>query len=212
MRQLTLLVSVFLCAGILNAQELKVIKLDAPDKNGGVPLMKVFSNRKSDRTFAPDKVKQKDLSGLLWAANGINRPDGKRTAASAMNAQDVDIYVILAEGAYLYDAKAHALNPVAAGDFRAAVAGGQDFVKAAPLCLVLVSDLKRLSKTPDENTRLMGAVDVGIVSQNINLVCAGLGLTTVPRASMDKDALKTALKLTDSHLILINNPVGYPKK
>jgi SagB-type dehydrogenase family enzyme len=212
MRQLTCLLSLFLFAGLLNAQELKVIKLDAPDKTGGTPLMKVFNDRKSDRTFAPDKVKPKDLSNLLWAANGINRSDGKRTAPSAINAQDVDVYVILPEGAYLYDAKAHALNPVAVGDYRGAVAGGQDFVKAAPLSLVLVSDLTRLSKTPDDNTRLMGAVDVGIVSQNICLACAGLGLATVPRASMDKEALKKALKLTDTHLILMNSPVGYPKK
>ena len=212
MRQLAFLLSVFLFAGLLHAQDLKVIKLDAPDKTGGAPLMKVLNERKSDRTFAPDRLKPKDLSDLLWAANGVNRPDGKRTAPSAINAQDVDVYVILPEGAYLYDAKAHALNPVAAGDYRAAVAGGQDFVKTAPLSLVLVSDLKRLSKTPDENTKLMGAVDVGIVSQNINIVCASLGLSTVPRASMDKDALKKALKLTDTHLILMNSPVGYPKK
>jgi SagB-type dehydrogenase family enzyme len=212
MRQATFLLSVFLCAGILNAQELKVIKLEAPDKAGGAPLMQVLNSRKSDRAFAPDKLKDKDLSSLLWAANGINRTDGKRTAPSAMNAQDVDVYVIMPEGAYLYDAKAHALNPVAAGDYRAAVAGGQDFVKTAPLSLVLVSDLTRLSKTPDENTRLMGAVDAGIVSQNISIACAGLGLATVPRASMDKAALKTALKLTDAHLILMNSPVGYPKK
>jgi SagB-type dehydrogenase family enzyme len=197
---------------LLNAQDLKVIKLDAPDKSGGEPLMKVFNNRKSDREFAPDKLKPGDLSALLWAANGINRADGKRTAPSAINAQDVDVYVLLPEGAYLYDAKAHALNPVAAGDYRAAVAGRQDFVKAAPLCLVLVSDLTRLSKTPDDGTRLMGAVDVGIVCQNINLACAGLGLFTVPRGSMDQEALRKALKLKDTQLLLMNNPVGYPKK
>jgi SagB-type dehydrogenase family enzyme len=198
---------------MLHAQGLKVIKLDAPDKAGGAPLMKVLNDRKSDREFAPGKLKPKDLSNLLWAANGINRADGKRTAPSAINAQDVDIYVITEEGAYLYDAKAHALNPVAAGDYRAAVAGsGQDFVKAAPVSLVLVSDLTRLSKNPDANTRLMGAVDVGIVCQNINLACAGLGLATVPRASMDQEALKKALKLKDTQLLLMNNPVGYPKK
>jgi SagB-type dehydrogenase family enzyme len=196
-----------------NAQELKVIKLEAPDKTGGAPLMKVFNDRKSDREFAPDKLKPKDLSNLLWAANGINRADGKRTAPSAINAQDVDIYVVLPEGAYLYDAKAHALNPVAAGDYRAAVAGGgQAFVKTAPVSLVLVSDLSRLSKNPDDGTRLMAAVDVGIVSQNINIACAGLGLATVPRGSMDQEALKKALKLTTTQLLLINNPVGYPKK
>ncbi|MDR2389086.1 MAG: SagB/ThcOx family dehydrogenase [Tannerellaceae bacterium] len=212
MRRLSFLLSLFLCIGIANAQELKVIKLDAPDKTGGSPLMKALSERKSERNFAADKLKPKDLSTLLWAANGVNRSDGKRTAPSAMNAQDVDVYVILPEGAFLYDAKAHALNPVAAGDYRAAVAGGQEFVKTAPVSLVLVSDLTKLSKTPDENTRLMAAVDAGIVSQNINIACASLGLATVPRASMDKEALKKALKLTDAHLILMNSPVGYPKK
>lgn len=212
MKQLTALMAAWMVAGALNAQELKVIKLAAPDKTGGEPVMKVFNNRKSDREFAPGKIKDKDLSNLLWAANGVNRTDGKRTAPSAINAQDVDIYVVMEEGAYLYDAKAHALNPVAVGDFRAAVAGGQDFVKAAPISLVLVSDLTRLSKNPDEGTKLMGAVDVGVVSQNINLACAALGLATVPRASMDKAALQKALRLTDTHLILINNPVGYLKK
>jgi SagB-type dehydrogenase family enzyme len=214
MKQLTCLFVTFLmAAGMLNAQELKVIKLEAPDKTGGTPLMKVFNDRKSDRTFASDNLKPKDLSNLLWATNGINRSDGKRTAPSAINAQDVDVYVILKEGAYLYDAKAHALNPVAAGDYRASVAGGgQDFVKTAPLSLVLVSDLSRLSKNPDENTKLMGAVDVGIVCQNINLACAGLGLVTVPRGSMDQEALKKALKLKSTQLLLMNNPVGYPKK
>jgi SagB-type dehydrogenase family enzyme len=214
MKQLTCLFVTFLmAAGMLNAQELKVIKLEAPDKTGGAPLMKVLNDRKSDRAFAPENLKPKDLSNLLWATNGINRNDGKRTAPSAINAQDVDVYVILKEGAYLYDAKAHALNPVAAGDFRAAVAGGgQDFVKTAPVCLVLVSELSRLSKNPDDNTRLMGAVDAGIVCQNINIACAGLGLATVPRASMDKEALTKALKLKATQLLLMNNPVGYPKK
>jgi SagB-type dehydrogenase family enzyme len=214
MKRLTFFLGVLLCAGVMNAQDLKVIALDAPDKTGGQPLQKVFGNRKSDRAFAPDRVKAQDLSTLLWAANGINRPDGKRTAPSAMNVQDVDVYVLLPEGAYLYDAKAHALNPVAAGDHRAAVAGGQDFVKDAPLILVLASDLSRLSrgKDPDENTRLMGAVDVGIVCENINLACAGLGLATVPRASMDKEELTKVLKLKDTQILLINNPVGYLKK
>ncbi|GHT36002.1 dehydrogenase [Bacteroidia bacterium] len=213
MRNLILYLGVFLFAGLMNAQELKVIKLDAPDKTGGKPVLKVIADRKSDREFATDKLKSKDLSTLLWAANGINRADGKRTAPSANNAQDVDIYVILEEGAYLYDPKEHALNPIAAGDYRAAVAGGgQAFVKDAPVSLVLVSDLTRLSKEPNEGTKLTGAVDVGIVSQNINIAAAGLGLYTVPRGSMNKDELKKVLKLKDTHYIGLNNPVGYPKK
>jgi nitroreductase len=92
------------------------------------------------------------------------------------------------------------------------VAGGQDFAATAPLSLVLVSDLSRLSKSPDEGTKLMGAVDIGIVSQNINLACAGLGLATVPRATMNQAELRKVLKLKDSQYMAMNNPVGYPKK
>jgi SagB-type dehydrogenase family enzyme len=213
MKRLTFLLATILSCGILSAQDLKVIKLQAPVKSGGEGMMKVFANRKSDREFSSEKLKASDLSNLLWAAYGINRSDGKRTAPSAVNAQDVDLYVVMEEGAYLYDAKEHALKPVAAGDFRGAVAGqGQDFVKTAPLSLVLVSNLSRFTATPDDGTRLMGAVDIGIVCQNINLACAGLGLATVPRASMDKAALTKALKLGDNQLLLMNNPVGYPKR
>lgn len=212
MKKLSLLFGVFLLACGIYAQSSQVIKLDPPTKTGGKPVMDVFSSRKSDRIFAPDKLKSKDLSNLLWAVNGINREDGKRTAPSARNAQDVDVYVIMEEGAYLYDAKEHVLNLVASGDHRAAVAGWQDFVKTAPVSIVLVSDLSRLGSNIDETTKLMGAVDVGIVCQNINIACAGMGLVTIPRGSMNHATLKEVLKLKDNHLLLINNPVGYPKK
>lgn len=212
MRKITfVLVSLLIIAG-MNAQELSVIKLNAPNKNSGPSIMKVLNDRHSDREFAAEQIKAQDLSDLLWAANGISRPDGKRTAPSAKDARDVDVYVIMAEGAYLYDAQAHQLTPVSKGDHRAAVAGPQDFVKSAPLCIVLATDLSRLGDANAEQTKLMGAVDVGIVCQNINIACAGLGLSTVPRATMDKAALKKALNLKDSQLLLMNNPVGYPKK
>ena len=114
------------------AQDLKAIKLSSPDKNRGSSIMKALSDRHSDREYAAKELSLQDLSDLLWAANGINRPDGKRTAPSALNKQDIDIYVIMKEGAYLYDAKANSLQPIAKGDHRAAVAGSQDFVKSAP--------------------------------------------------------------------------------
>ncbi|MCD8269952.1 MAG: SagB/ThcOx family dehydrogenase [Parabacteroides sp.] len=194
----------------MNAQDLTVIKLNAPDKTRGAVVMKAFSDRHSDREFAAKELSKQDLSDLLWAANGINRTDGKRTAPSALNKQDIDVYVIMKDGAYLYDAQAHALTPVAKGDHRSAVAGGQDFVKEAPLSLVLVSDLSRFGDVSD-HTKLIAAMDAGIVSQNINLCCAGIGLSTVPRATMDQKALKEILKLSDNQLPLLNNPVGYPK-
>ncbi len=202
---------VLCCVCHLQAQELKIIKLNAPDKSRGTTIMKAFSDRQSEREFAPENLKPQDLSDLLWAANGINRADGKRTAPSCRNFQDVEVYVVLPDGAYLYDAKAHALNPVAAGDYRNAVAGGQDFVKTAPVSIVLVADLTKYGDT-SESSKLMAAVDVGLVCENINIACAGLGLATVPRGTMDQAMLKKVLNLPDNHLLLMNNPVGYPKK
>jgi len=198
------------CAFTVNAQEFKVIKLNAPDKTRGSAIMKALNDRQSIREYKPESLRPQDLSDLLWAANGINRDDGKRTAPSCRNFQDVELYVILPEGAYLYNALDHALNPVSSGDYRGAVASGQDFAKEAPLCIVLVADMTKYGNM-SENSKLMAAIDVGIVCQNINVACAGLGLATVPRGTMDQALLKTALKLTDQHLLLMNNPVGYPK-
>ena len=202
---------ILFCAFHVPAQDLKVIKLNAPDKTRGPAVMKALNDRRSDREYAPESLRLQDLSDLLWAANGINRADGKRTAPSCRNFQEVEVYVIMSEGAYLYDAQEHALNPVAAGDYRDAVAASQDFAKTAPISIVLVADMTKFGNM-SENSKLMAAVDVGIVCQNINVACAGLGLVTIPRATMDQATLKDALKLTDHHLLLMNNLVGYLKK
>ena len=211
MRKLLFTIAASLLLVTMYAQNMKAVKLNTPDKARGTSVMKALSDRHSDREFAVKELSLQDLSDLLWAANGINRPDGKRTAPSALNKQDIDVYVIMKEGAYLYDAKDNSLQPVAAGDHRAAVAGGQDFVKSAPVSLVLVSDLSRVGSVTDQ-VKLMAAVDAGTVCQNINIFCAATGLATVPRASMDQAALKQILKLTESQLPIMNNPVGYPKK
>lgn len=190
----------------------KVIRLPKPNLNRNSEVMQAFANRHSTREYASKALTLTDLSDLLWTANGINRPEeGKRTAPSAMNKQDVDVYVVLPEGTYLYDAKAHQLNLVAEGDHRGAVAGGQAFVKSAPVSLLLVSDLSRLGDAKNTHTQLMGAVDAGIVSQNISIFCSAAKLATVPRASMDTAKLKSVLKLTDTQLPLMNHPVGYYK-
>lgn len=190
----------------------KVIRLPKPNLNRNSEVMEAFANRHSTREYAAKALTLTDLSDLLWAANGINRPEeGKRTAPSAMNKQDVDVYVVLPEATYLYDAKAHQLNLVAEGDHRGAVAGGQAFVKSAPVSLLLVSDLSRLGDAKNTHTQLMGAVDAGIVSQNISIFCSAAKLATVPRASMDTAKLKSILKLTENQLPLMNHPVGYHK-
>lgn len=190
----------------------KVIKLPKPNLNRSGAVMKALSERQSTREYASKALSLADLSDLLWAANGINRSDsGKRTAPSAMNKQDVDVYVVLPEGTYLYDAKKHQLNLVAEGDHRGAVAGGQAFVKTAPVSLVLVSDISRFGDAKSARNQLMGAMDAGIVSQNISLFCSSANLATVPRASMDFDQLKKVLKLKETQMPMMNHPVGYFK-
>ena len=191
------------------AQTLSPIQLKAPEKKAGLSVMETLANRHSTREFSNKNLTLQELSNLLWAANGINRPEkGMRTAPSAMNAQEVDVYVCMEEGAFLYDAKSNQLQPVIQEDLRGLVGGKQTFVKNAPVVLLMVSDLSKLPGGNSEQTKLMAAIDAGIVSQNISIACSGLGLITVPRASMDKEALAQKLKLKSTQLLLINNPVG----
>lgn len=191
------------------AQTLSPIQLKAPEKKAGLSVMETLANRHSTREFSNKKLTLQELSNLLWAANGINRPEkGMRTAPSAMNAQEVDVYVCMEEGAFLYDAKSNQLQPVIQEDLRGLVGGKQTFVKNAPVVLLMVSDLSKLPGGNSEQTKLMATIDAGIVSQNISIACSGLGLITVPRASMDKEALAQKLKLKSTQLLLMNNPVG----
>ena len=170
--------------------------------------MEALSLRVSVKEWSEKKLNIQDLSDLLWAANGINRPDeSKRTAASALNAQDVDVYVLKEEGAYLYDAKLQQLTPVAKGDFREAAGK-----TAAPVVIVLVSDISRFISGEVASKLNWAALDVGIVSQNIALFCAGTGLKTRPRVGMDVAKIKEVLKLTDSQYPMLNHPVGYAKE
>jgi len=194
------------------AQELRPLELPKPQTDGGRPLMQVLRDRHSTREFKTDKLPLQVLSNLLWAAFGINRPEtGKRTAPSAMNWQEVDIYVALPEGLYVYDAKAHRLNPILADDVRAAT-GGQDFVKGAPLNLVYVADLARTKDAGAEEKNFYTTIDVGFISQNVYLFCASEGLATVVRGTVDRPALAKLMKLRPEQKIIVAQTVGYPKK
>lgn len=197
----------------VQAQDLAPIQLNTPGKNRNCDLMQALQQRQSNRSFNPTAVSLQDLSDLLWAANGINRPEsGKKTAPSAMNSQDVDIYVLNAEGSFRYDALSNTLQPVAKGDQRTLVEGNRP--SGAPIILVLTADMAKYRnyKAGDDanNKHLyeMGAIDAGIVSQNISLFCAAAGLGTVPRAGMNKEALKEILKLTPSQVLWLNHPIG----
>lgn len=200
-----------LSGGMLIAQQ-AFIKLETPDLNRATSLMEALSVRASAREYDTTRLSLQDLSDLLWAANGINRPEeGKRTAPSAMNSQDVDIYVFMKNGVFRYDHQDHALVGVAEGDFRKHVAGRQEAVAEAPVILVLVSDISRFRAGSDEVKRTWAAVDVGTVSQNISLFCAATNLATRPRASMDQEALRELLKLNEHQLLILNHPVSYRK-
>jgi SagB-type dehydrogenase family enzyme len=204
-------VAAVLVAGVTlaTAQESKDIPLPAPRTDGGRPLMQVLKDRKSDRAFSAKPLSLQVLSDLLWAADGINRPDsGKRTAPSAMNWQEIDIYVVLEKGAYLYDAKDNSLKEVANGDFRK-LAGQQPFVKTAPLNLIYVADETKMRGAPEDRS-LYSAADTGFISQNVYLYCASEGLVTVVRGSVDRQALGEALKLPENKKIILAQTVGYP--
>lgn len=189
-----------------------IIKLLEPDKTLDASLMQALTDRASQREFADKQLSLEDLSSLLWAANGVNREDGKRTAPSAVNAQDVDIYVSMASGAYLYDAKKSQLTRITTEDLRSAVCGKQPM--EAPVFLVMVADISRYPEGLASQRPLVesfAAMDAGYVSQNICLYCSAAKLATVPRASMDKEALTKSLNLKDTQIPLLNNPVGYMK-
>ncbi|MDR3226734.1 MAG: SagB/ThcOx family dehydrogenase [Prevotellaceae bacterium] len=211
MKVLSIIFAMLFAATSIGAQSLSPIKLNEPDKNRGTSVMQALNARQSTREFSTEKLTLQDLSDLLWATNGVNRADGRRTAATARNNQDIDVYVIMEEGAYFYDAVANELKPVAAGDFRGLIADAQASVKDAPVSLLVVSDISRFKGLEIETQKQWGALDAGIVSQNIMIFASGCGFVTVPRVYMKKDELKKALNLTETQIPMINNPVGYPK-
>jgi nitroreductase len=203
---------IFLPAGWIHAQEAEVVKLPAAQMTGGRPLMDCLKARQSIREFGPDKISAQILSNLLWAADGINRPDsGKRTAPSAVNWQDIDIYVATADGLFLFMPKEHALKKILGEDVRAAM-GTQDFVKAVPVNLIYVSDYAKLPRGDDENRRFYSGTHTGFISQNVYLYCASEGLATVVRGLIDREAMAKVMQLRPEQHITFAQSVGYPKK
>ena len=209
MRKSALLLTLVVCIAV-QAQDLKPIQLPTAQTDGGRPLMQVLKERKTQREFSPEKLPMQVLANLLWAAFGINRPDGGRTAPSAMNWQEIDIYVALGDGLFLYNAKANRLEPILAQDMRAAT-GTQAFVAAAPLNLVYVADRSKTGQSGSE-AELFTAADVGFISENVYLFCTSEGLATVVRGSVDRAALAKIMKLGPNQKVLLAQTVGYPKK
>ena len=203
MKHLLVVICLFSCVLFTYSQQ-EVINLPTPVKTGGKPLMEALNERKSyHKGFINKDLDNQSLSNLLWAAYGFNRAE-KRTVPSANNSQEFDIYVLLRDGAYIYDAKANTLKLVTAGNLKEHLAMAQQpYVKDVALHLVYVANLDK-SKAGRDGALL----DTGFISQNVYLYCASNGLGTVARASFSRKNLPLALKLTEKQEITLVQAVG----
>ena len=193
------------------AKKETAIKLNAPDMENSVTLMTALQNRQTNRSFATQELSWQQLSDILWAANGVNRPDnGKRTAPSARNAQEIDIYAFTASGVFFYDAENHQLKRISDKDSRQSVYDRGDFHKA-PLILVYVGNFDKMQGFDEDARNFYSATDVGFVSQNVYLYCATQGLSTVICGSFNREGADKVLKIKNGKLLLAQ-PVGYPEK
>jgi len=184
------------------------IKLPEARINGGKPLMQALKERRSSRSFIDKELSDQELSDLLWAAFGINRADqGKRTAPSAMNMQEIDIFVAMQKGLYIYQPERNELKMVLKEDIRA-ITGKQAFAADAPVNLIFVADHSKMDKA-GEMKEIYAAMDAGYISQNVYLYCASQGLATVARGWFDKEALEKAMKLGDGKSVILAQTVGY---
>ncbi len=193
-----LLILALLPALSVSAQD---IKLPAPNKKGGMPLMEALNNRSSSRSFSSEELDNQTLSNLLWAAWGVNREDGRRTAPSASNKQELDLYVSMKSGVYRYNAQDNVLVQVSDMDVRKNT-GKQEFVGEAPVNIIFVAD---------ETKKGANDVDAGFISQNIYLYCASENLATVVRLMFDKEDVSKALKLTETQVPVLTQTVGKKK-
>ncbi len=186
--------------------------LPPPQTTGGKPLMQALKERRTVREYGSQPLSPQMLSNLLWAANGVNRPESRgRTAPSAHDLQEISIFVVTEKGVSLYEPFANRLLPVSDKDIRA-LTGKQAFVKEAPVNLVFVSDYEKFKDDDEDYRKFYSATDTGYVSQNVYLFCASEGLVTMVRAYIDKPALSKALSLKKTQHIILAQSVGYPKK
>ncbi|HSW38432.1 MAG TPA: nitroreductase family protein [Acidobacteriota bacterium] len=203
---------------VFSADNMEIIKLPAPQIEGGMPLMEALKLRKSTRgDFGPDmKLPMQTLSNLLWAANGVNRPGGYRTAPTAVNWRHIDIYITTADGLFLYDPDRNELKVLGRKDVRE-ISGTQDFVKTAPLNLIYVADFNK-ARAPGGKGEIMPTAEVwsfaevGAISQNVSLFCASEGLATILRAFFVSEVIEKALNLRPDQKVILTQTVAHFKK
>lgn len=201
MKRLFILIQVLLICITMNAQDRK---LPAPEKEGGMPLMEALAKRKSNREFSGKELTDQQLSNLLWAANGVTREDGRRTAPSARNMQQIDIYLFMKDGIWLYDAKNHSIKRVKEGDHRNVASN--TFAHQASVLLVFVANYDKMEGLSLEMKEFYGATDCGNVSQNVYLYCTSAGFNTVALGSIDRDKIKELLGFNGKAILA--QPVG----
>lgn len=205
---------------IMTAQEKK---LPSPSLKGGMPMNEVVANRHCIREFDSSRaVSDSTLGQLLWLTAGINRPNAapgrfgvpaNRCNPTALNWQEIHLFVFDKNGVWEYKPSSHSLTLAREGDHRNLIAGtkefNQDFVLNAPVCVVFIADLSGLPE--GDQTKTMALVDAGIACENLNLACVSEGIATVPRATMDREGIAKLLGLTPRQMPVMNNPIGYAK-
>jgi SagB-type dehydrogenase family enzyme len=208
-KSFSIILGILLGWSFCSAQVLESVKLPEVQKTGGMSLMEALQNRQSQRSYSSKDLTLQQMSNLLWATYGINRPNGYRTVPSARTFNEFDIYIIKPEGWYVYDPVQHAMLKMGNEDLRE-FAGTQDFVKNAPVNLVFVADFDRMTGADDEFRKFYSATDVGYISQNVYLWCASEGLATIVRGQIDKPKAKEVLKLRPNQHVILAQTVGYP--
>ncbi len=212
MGKIVLFFSLAFMLNVSFAQEFVDINLPEPQKTGGKPLMEALNNRQTIREFGPEELSLQQLSNLLWAANGINRTEEqKRTAPTAMNDQEIDVYVVIKSGVYLFDAVTHSLKAIKQGDFISEM-GKQDFVATAPVVLVYVADYGRMAFVMDKKTKMFySATDTGFISQNVYLFAASENMATVVLGWVNKEKVSKILGLRKDQHVVLSQPIGFKK-
>ncbi len=207
---LVLLLKMLIFMGLVGQENNEII-LPKPRMQGGKPILTALKERHTERDFSTKELSNSVLSDLLWAAYGVNRPEsGKRTAPSARNKQEIDIYVVMSKGTYKYDAFNNKLIKIIGSDIREAT-GMQPFVKNAPVNILYIADFDKMGNDEKMNY-VWSAVCAGAICQNIYLFCASEGLATVVRGLFDSKELSQKLKLKPNQKIILAQTIGYPMK
>ena len=205
-KKLFLMTAAVFSAGTIFAAE-NTVKLPAPQREGGMPLMQALNERSTKRVYLKTELTNQQISNLLWSANGVNRDNGKRTAPSAVNRREIELYLLDSKAVFKYDAEKNTLKKIQDGDFRK-WAGQFD----APVYVALVGDLKKAVNAD------YARIDAGYVSQNIYLYCTSAGLGTCAIGSFSRIAgsgkgkmLADALKLNKKQMVILTHSVGTVK-